>query len=95
MCSSDLWLVVWRLLPLPAALWLWVLAALSLATGLATAGLEYLWYDNFTRLPAARILAANFDWFVFPRPAAQAALIALGFTGLVAARRLVAGARRA
>lgn len=95
MAGLLLWLIGWRLVPLPAGLRLWVLVALSLAAGAATAGVEYLWYDNFTRLPAARIFAANFDWFVFPRPAAQVALIALGFTGMVALRRLAGGARAA
>ncbi len=95
MAGLLLWLVAWRLLPLPAALWLWVLAATSLVAGVVTAGLEYAWYDNFTRLPAARIFAANFDWFVFPRPAAQVALITLGFTAIVALRRLVGGGRPA
>jgi len=95
MAGLLLWLVGWRLLPVPQALWLWVLAGLSLAAGIVTAGLEFLWYDNFTRLPAARIFAANFDWFVFPRPAAEVALIALGFTALVAIRRLAGPPRAA
>ena len=95
MAGLLLWLVGWRLWPLPGALRLLALLTLSLAAALATAGLEYLWYDNFTRLPAARILAANLDWAVAPRPAALVALIALGFTALVALRRLVGGARAA
>ena len=95
MAGLLLWLVGWRLVPVPPALWLWVLAGLSLAAGLATAGLEYLWYDNFTRLPAVRILAANLDLAVAPRPAALVALIALGFTAVVAVRRLAGGGRAA
>lgn len=95
MAGLLLWLVAWRLVPLPAALWLWVLAGLSLAAGAATAGLEFLWYDNFTRLPAARIFAANIDWAVAPRPAAQVGLVALAFTALVAIRRLAGFARAA
>ena len=84
------WLLGWRLLPLPAGLRLWALAGLSLAAGAATAGLEFLWYDNFTRLPAARIFAANLDLALAPRPAAQVVLIALTFITLVALRRLAA-----
>lgn len=95
MAGLLLWLLGWRLVPLPASLRLWVLVGLSLAAAVATAGLEFLWYDNFSRLPAGRIFAANFDWAVAPRPAAQVALIALGFCGLVALRRLAGGARPA
>ena len=95
MAGLLLWQIGWRLVPLPAALRLWLLAALGLAAGAATAGVEYFWYGNFTNLPAARIFMANFDWAVAPRPAAQVALIALGFTALVAIRRLAGRGRAA
>ncbi len=95
MAGLLLWLVAWRLLPMPQALWLWVLAALSLAAGVATAGLEYLWYANFTRLPAARIFMANFDPDLAPRAALMVMLIPLGFLVLAACWRLVQRGRAA
>ena len=79
MAGLLIWLVAWRLLPLPQALWLRLLAAVSLAVAALTAAMEYLWYDNFTRLPAARIFMANFDLDLAPRPALMVALIPLGF----------------
>lgn len=95
MAGLLLWMILWRLLPLPQALWLSVLALLSVAAAVATAGLEYLWYANFTRLPAARIFMANFDPDLAPRAALMVALIPLGFVAFAACWRLVQRRRAA
>lgn len=94
MAGLLLWLVLWRAIPVEHAVKLWVMAALSIAADMATAGIEFLWYGNFTNLPAARIFAANFDMAVAPRPALLVALIPLGCVVLIALRRL-AGRRLA
>ncbi len=88
MLGLLLWLMGWRLLRTELAVRLWVLLALTAAAAAATAGVEYLWYANFTKLPAARIFAANFDWYVAPRPALEVAVIPAAFLCLVAAQRL-------
>ena len=59
------------------ALTLPVLTALAITAAAAAALLEYAWYALATKLPAARIFAANLDWQAQPRPAAIVLLIAL------------------
>ena len=93
MAGLLLWLVVWRLLPRPLALRPGVLAGGALLVGVATAGLEYLWYANATNLPAARIFMANFNPDLAPRPALAVMLMALVLPALVVVQRL-AGRRR-
>jgi sulfoxide reductase heme-binding subunit YedZ len=88
MLGLLLWLAGWRLIAVEHAIKLWVLVALTLAAAAGTAALEYLWYANFTALPAARIFAANFDWYVAPRPALEVALIPAAFLAIAAAQRL-------
>jgi sulfoxide reductase heme-binding subunit YedZ len=88
MAGLLLWLVVWRLLPKPLALGVWLLAGAALLVGLATAGLEYLWYANATKLPAGRIFMANFNLDLAPRPALAVMLIALILPALLVVQRL-------
>ncbi|NCY24955.1 MAG: hypothetical protein EBX37_08830 [Alphaproteobacteria bacterium] len=88
MAGLLLWLVVWRLLPKPLALGVWLLAWAALLVGFATAGLEYLWYANATKLPAARIFMANFNLDLAPRPALAVMLIALILPALLMVQRL-------
>jgi sulfoxide reductase heme-binding subunit YedZ len=61
---------------------------------LGAAALEYLWYALATKLPAARIAAANLDLSFGPRPAVWVGIAGIGLV-LAAAARRVAGARRA
>jgi len=71
------WLGLWRLLPATrriAPLWL---LALAPAAAVAAALAEYAFFALATRLPAERILAANLDWAMAPRPAAWVLLGAL------------------
>ena len=46
-----------------------VLAGIAVFAGLATAGIEYLWYALATGVPAERVLAANLDFRYSIRPA--------------------------
>ncbi len=46
-----------------------VVAAIAVLAGLATAGIEYLWYALATGIPAERVLAANLDFRFSVRPA--------------------------
>jgi len=62
------WLMFWRLLPAERRAQPWPVLALAPAAAAVTAGLEYAWYGLATRLPAARIAAANLDWELAPRP---------------------------
>jgi sulfoxide reductase heme-binding subunit YedZ len=88
MAGLLLWLVVWRLLPKPLALRVWVLAGVAVLVGFATAGLEYLWYANASNLPAARIFMANFNPDLAPRPALAVMLVSLILPTLLVAQRL-------
>jgi sulfoxide reductase heme-binding subunit YedZ len=65
-------------------LWLF---ALALGTALATSLVEYAWYALATGLPAGRILAANLEVDLAPRPAHIAGLIALALPILALATR--------
>lgn len=46
-----------------------VLAGIAVFAGLATAGIEYLWYALATGIPAERVLVANLDFRYSIRPA--------------------------
>jgi sulfoxide reductase heme-binding subunit YedZ len=70
-----LWLMGWRLLPGRWRAHPGALALLAGAAALGTALVEYAWYATATRLPAARILAANLDLDAGWRPA-QGILVA-------------------
>lgn len=65
------------------------LVALAIVAGLATAGVEYLWYATQTGIPAGRVLAANLNFAFQIRPAWWVLLAGL----IVVAARLVAIAR--
>jgi sulfoxide reductase heme-binding subunit YedZ len=89
-----LWLLGWRALPAAWQARLPALALLGLGAMLGAAALEYLWYALATKLPAARIAAANLDLSFGPRPAVWVGIAGIGLV-LAAAARRVAGARRA
>jgi sulfoxide reductase heme-binding subunit YedZ len=82
------WLLAWRALPARWQASIPVLAVLSIAALLGAVLIEFLWYALATNLPAARIAAANLDVSFGPRPAVLSGLIAAGFVGLAALRRL-------
>ncbi|MBY0335555.1 MAG: ferric reductase-like transmembrane domain-containing protein [Acetobacteraceae bacterium] len=96
-----LWLLGWRLMPARRQQGIVPLAALSAASVAAAIALEYAWYALATKLPAERVLAANFDALQFdpdffaPRPAILAGMVMLGVLAAVALRRLAPGGRAA
>ena len=65
------------------------LAGTALAAAIVSAGLEYLWYSLGTKIPAARVFAANFNWIAQPRPALTVFLIAIGVSIIMLVWRLV------
>lgn len=96
MAGLLVWLLLWRLLP-PAwrggGLRRWALLVMVPVAALATAGLEAGWYGIATRVPAYRVLAANWHWRSLPRPAtwvAEAALAAWAASIILAALRRAA-----
>jgi sulfoxide reductase heme-binding subunit YedZ len=81
------WLALWRILPPAARLRpapLFLLAPMSAALAVAA---EYGFFALATRLPAARIAAANFDPSLAPRPAQWVLAMTLLIPFLVLLRR--------
>jgi methionine sulfoxide reductase heme-binding subunit len=72
-----------------------VLAAIAVLAGLATAGIEYLWYALATGIPAERVLAANLDFRFSIRPAWWVLGCGLALAAVPLARRLPGQIRRA
>lgn len=66
------------------------LTTIALAAAAAAAALEYLWYAAATKVPAARVFLANFDWDAQPRPA----LTVLTITLIASAAMLTTRARK-
>lgn len=73
-------------LPLASPL---VIAGVAVVSGLATAGIEYLWYALATGVPADRVLAANLDFSYSIRPAWWIFGGTMAFALLAAVSRLV------
>lgn len=76
-------LVHWRGGNLRRAGWL---IGIALTAGLATAAIEYGWYELATGLPAERVAAANLVWMWPPRPAWTVFLTGLAMAGVVLLR---------
>jgi sulfoxide reductase heme-binding subunit YedZ len=92
LAGCYLWLMLWRLLPgqhraQPAAL-----LALAIVAALGSALIEFAWYAAATKLPAARILAANLDLAAGWRPAQIVLLAGCAIAMLPLRRRLPARA---
>lgn len=64
------------------------LSFLALSVALAALAIEYAWYALATGVPAARILAANFDYDLAPRPALLVLMFAASLPILSFAFRL-------
>ena len=69
MSGLFLWAMLWRAVPARWRTSPLPLAPISLLASLGAAGLEYLWYDLATKLPADMIFLANFDTEFEIRPA--------------------------
>ncbi|QGZ35151.1 sulfite oxidase heme-binding subunit YedZ [Stappia indica] len=72
-----------------------VLAGIAVFAGLATAGIEYLWYALATGVPAERVLAANLDFRYSIRPAWWVFGVMLVVAALPLVLRLGSRARQA
>lgn len=81
------WLMVWRLLPMPRRTALSTLFALVPVSAGLTMVLEFAWYGLATRIDPFRILNANWGWNFFPRPAHEVAAVALAVAIAVAIRQ--------
>lgn len=83
-----IWLLIWRLWPRASAGTLRIVVLTGLAGVLTTWAIEYLWYAIATRADAWRILRAEFNPALLPRPGAQVALAAAGLMLLAGVVRL-------
>jgi sulfoxide reductase heme-binding subunit YedZ len=82
------WLMLWRAAPEPWRRRLVFFPLLSLAVGLATAGVEVGWYAAATQINPARVWAANQTIDFGLRPAHWALLTGLAVSVVITARRL-------
>lgn len=89
-----LWLMLWRLFPPKLRT---SFAGLFLLAGAATLGtvlIEATWYGLVNKIDPLRVLAANIDLDLVPRPAHQVLAVSLLVIVLVALRRGIAAANR-
>lgn len=87
LAGCFLWLMLWRALPATQRTGVPALLGLAVVTALGTAAMEFAWYAAATKLPAARILAANLGLDAGLRPAQGIGLAALALVPLPPAMR--------
>lgn len=83
------WLMLWRVLPPRLRTSLAGLLLLAAATTLATVVFEAAWYGLVNKIDPVRVLAANIDPDLAPRPALKVLIASVAVIVLVAARRSV------
>ncbi len=88
------WLMLWRLLPVRLRSSYVGLMLLAVAATLITVIFEAAWYGLVNKIDPMRILAANLDPELVPRPAQKVLAVSLLATALVALRRGVAALNR-
>ena len=88
------WLMLWRALPAKLRTSFLGLAVLTVAATLATVAFETAWYALVNGIDPERVLAANLDPELWPRPAQKVLLASLAVMLLVALRRLGLAANR-
>ncbi|OFX02018.1 MAG: hypothetical protein A3D94_08650 [Alphaproteobacteria bacterium RIFCSPHIGHO2_12_FULL_66_14] len=88
------WLLLWRVLPPRLRTSLLGLVLLAIGATLATVVFEVTWYGLVNNIDPARILAANIDPDLAPRPAQKVLITSVAVIVLVAARRGAAAANR-
>ncbi len=86
--------MLWRLLAPRLRTSFLGLVLLALGATLATAAFEAAWYGLVNGIDPMRILAANIDPDLVPRPAQKVLVASVVVIGLVAARRGIAAANR-
>lgn len=88
------WLMLWRVLPPRLRTSYLGLVLLAAAATLATVVFEAAWYALVNDIDPVRILAANLDSDLVPRPAHKVLLVSIAVIALVAGRRLAAATAR-
>jgi sulfoxide reductase heme-binding subunit YedZ len=88
------WLMTWRALPDRLRKSFLGLALLALAATLTTVVFEAAWYGLINNVPPLRVLAANIDPDLAPRPALKVLLASLLVVVLVGLRRGLAALNR-
>ena len=86
------WLMLWRVLPVRLRTGFAGLFLLAAAATLITAGFEASWYGLVNGIDPMRVLAANLDPELVPRPAQKVLAVSLLAIVLVALRRGLAAA---
>lgn len=81
------WLMIWRAMPYTLRTRYLGLVLLAIGATLATVAFEMAWYGIVNHVPPMRVLAANIDPDLAPRPALKVLLASLAAIALVAARR--------
>ncbi len=89
-----LWLMLWRVLPPKLRTSFAGLLLLAVAATLGTVVIEATWYGLVNKIDPLRVLAANLDLDLVPRPAHKVLAVSLLTIGLVALRRGIAAANR-
>lgn len=88
------WLMLWRVLPARLRTGFAGLFLLAAGATLITAAVEASWYGLVNGIDPLRVLAANLDPELVPRPAQKVLAVSLLVIGLVALRRGLAAASR-
>jgi len=88
------WLMIWRVMPPKLRTRYLGLALLAVGATLATVVFEVGWYGLVNHVPPMRIVAANVDPDLAPRPALMVLASSAAVIVLVAVRRLGAAANR-
>ncbi|TAJ85940.1 ferric reductase-like transmembrane domain-containing protein [Reyranella sp.] len=88
------WLMLWRVLPVKLRTSFAGLFLLAAAATLSTVVVEATWYGLVNKIDPARVLMANIDLDLVPRPAHKVLAVSLLVIVLVALRRGIAAANR-
>jgi sulfoxide reductase heme-binding subunit YedZ len=88
------WLMLWRALPQRLRTSYSGLVVLAVGATLATVVFEAAWYGLVNGIDPMRVLAANIDPELMPRPAQKVLVASLAAIAIVAARRGVLAANR-
>lgn len=83
------WLMLWRLFPAKLRTTYLGLLLLAVAAALAALGFELAWYRLLKDVDPMRILAANIDLELAPRPAHKVLLVSVAVVVVAAIRQLV------
>lgn len=88
------WLMLWRVLPVRLRTRFTGLFLLALGATLVTMAFEASWYGLVNKIDPLRVLAANLDPELVPRPAQKVLAVSLLVIALVALRRGLAATNR-